>query len=110
MACYFCIAPKCSDEDRVRVCTSFVCVWCARARAWCDLYYIPTMLSHFSVLNDACACGCGQCGVWTADSPRFDHMFYFLANGFCHTSVSNTFRASVQRSAKKFRLRGMCSH
>ena len=46
----------------------------------------------------------------TADSPRFDHMFYFLANGFCDTSVSNTFRASVQRSAKKFRLRGMCSH
>ena len=46
----------------------------------------------------------------TADSPRFDHIFYFLANGFCHTSVSNTFRASVQRSAKKFRLSGMCNH
>ena len=46
----------------------------------------------------------------TADSPRFDHIFYFLANGFCHTSVSNPFRASVQRSAKKFRLRGVCSH
>ena len=46
----------------------------------------------------------------TADSPRFDHIFYFLVNGFCHTSVSNTVRASVQRSAKKRRLRGMCSH
>ena len=46
----------------------------------------------------------------TAYTPRFDHIFYFLANRFCHTSVSNTFRASVQRSANKFRLRGMCSH
>ena len=94
----------------VSVCAR-ACV-CVRMRACvCVIYIIYLQCCHFSVLNDVdgYAYGCGQCGS-AADSPRFDHIFYFLANGFCHTSVTNTFRASVPRSAKKFRLRGMCSY
>ena len=41
-----------------------------------------------------------------ADSPRFHHISYFLANGFCHKSVGKTLAVSVQRAAKKFCLKG----
>ena len=41
-------------------CVPVLCVSVCTRTCVCDLYYIPTMLSHFSVLNDAC--GCGQCG------------------------------------------------
>ena len=44
----------------------------------------------------------------TVNSPRFDHIYYLLQNGFCHTSIIGfKERGSFQRSARKFCLKGV---